>query len=293
MKTKHILRMPLILAAFAAFPVAAPAQDAPAALEPNSEQKALADSCSAHKFQTLVKTESGKASKVRVCGEPGQSEADWINTLKSSVTKAEADASLSPMVKEQIVTDLKKEIARLEGVASITVPATNLPAEALAQSPPSIAPSEPTPQYSSLPPLPDPKRTVAPAKPAPILVASDASEPKVAAPPPPVPAEKPRLTIRCALPRETFGSCASLQRESQLLVRADEDLAAGTSLRFLRGGDNRAEVDLGPLKKGETLREKLPGKVCSGVLRGKVEVQVVAGNQVAGTLGPYGLYCGS
>jgi hypothetical protein len=33
--------------------------------------------------------------------------------------------------------------------------------------------------------------------------------------------------------------------------------------------------------------------VCSGVLRGKVEVQVLSKNQVAETLGPYALYCGS
>ena len=75
--------------------------------------------------------------------------------------------------------------------------------------------------------------------------------------------------------------------------RADEDVASGTSLRFLRGGDQRAELDLGPLRKGETLRERLPTRVCSGTLRGRVEVQVINKSQVAETLGPYALYCGS
>ena len=78
-----------------------------------------------------------------------------------------------------------------------------------------------------------------------------------------------------------------------MLVRADENLGAGTSLRFVRGGDQRAELQLGQLQKGGTIREKLPARVCSGVLRGKVEVQIVSKNQVADTLGPYALYCGS
>ena len=77
------------------------------------------------------------------------------------------------------------------------------------------------------------------------------------------------------------------------MIRADEDLAAGTSLRFLRGGDMRAELDLGTLKKGESLREKLPARVCSGVLRGTVQVQILSKSQVAETLGPYPLHCGS
>ena len=95
------------------------------------------------------------------------------------------------------------------------------------------------------------------------------------------------------MPRETFASCARLERETQVQIRADEDLPAGTSLRFLRGGDTRAEIELGTLKKGASLREKLPGRICSGVLRGKVQVQVMSKGRVAETLGPYSLYCGS
>lgn len=77
------------------------------------------------------------------------------------------------------------------------------------------------------------------------------------------------------------------------MIRADEDVAAGTSVRFLRGGDARAELDLGPLKKGVSMREKLPGRVCSGVLRGKVQLQILSKGQVVETRGPYALYCGS
>ena len=77
------------------------------------------------------------------------------------------------------------------------------------------------------------------------------------------------------------------------MIRADEDIAPKTSIRFLRGGDTRAELDLGALKKGQSMREKLPGRVCAGVLRGKVQIQVLNAGRVADTLGPYALYCGS
>ena len=84
-----------------------------------------------------------------------------------------------------------------------------------------------------------------------------------------------------------------MERETQLMIRAEDDLPAGTSVRFLRGGNARAELELGTLKKGASLREKLPGGVCSGVLRGKVQVQILNNGRVAETLGPYSLYCGS
>ena len=77
------------------------------------------------------------------------------------------------------------------------------------------------------------------------------------------------------------------------MVSAAEDMPAGTSLRFVRGDDNRAELDVSHLKKGDSLRQQLPGRVCSGVLRGKVKVEVLNKGQLAETLGPWNLYCGS
>ena len=57
--------------------------------------------------------------------------------------------------------------------------------------------------------------------------------------------------------------------------------------------NQRAELDLGPLHKGDSVRERLPARVCSGVLRGKVQVQILNKSQVAETRGPYSLYCGT
>lgn len=296
--TPIALRIPLILAAFGlsaatsaqeaiADPLASPDLAAP---EPEPELKALADSCSARKFETIVAIPGReRGSRVRICGQPGQSDSDWLNTLRSSVKQTEANAALEPAVKEQIIAALSAEISKVEGTvaasaaaASAVSAATDVPASAITLSEGTIAPAERAPEYSTLPPLPAPKRMAARG-----MAAAAGSAPADVAPLIP-----PKLTLRCASPRESFAECARLERESRLLIRAGEDLQ-GTSLRFLRGRDTRAELDLGSLKKGDTLHEKLPGRVCSGVMRGKVEVQVLKKNRVADTYGPYHLHCGS
>jgi hypothetical protein len=78
-------------------------------------------------------------------------------------------------------------------------------------------------------------------------------------------------------------------------VRAEEDLAKGTSLRFLRRGDNRADVDLAALRRGQVQRFALPPRVCQGVTGSRVEIQVVraigSSTQVVDTRGPFDLRC--
>lgn len=289
-------RMALILGVFSLASGAAWAQGtetAPtdaAAAEP-SDLKALADSCDAHKFETMIVVDgSGRGKKVKICGEPGQTDAEWLVTLRDSAKKVEADPAMTQVVKDQIVAALKAEIDRVElmappasttPLATIAVPSEPVSTTSLATI---ATPSEPVstpeaaPQYSSVPQLPAPLPRAA------VKAAGATTK---------APVERPRLTIRCALPREPFGECARLERETQLLIRADEDVAGGASLRFLRGGDQRAELDLGPLHKGDSVRERLPARVCSGVLRGKVQVQILNKSQVAETRGPYSLYCGT
>jgi len=257
--------------------------------EPAAELKAVIDSCTAHKFETIVVVDgSRKGSRVKICGEQGQSDAEWLVTLRDSVTKTAADQSMAPNLKDQIITALKAEIARLESAAINAVPATEVapgPAPAarlVGMSEEIVAPAGPAPQYSVVPQLPAPLPRAGTA------AANAATSASVAAP-----LVRPRLTIRCALPRETFAACGSMERATQLMIRADEDIAPRTSLRFLRGGEARAELELGTLRKGEVMREKLPGRICAGVLRGKVQIQVLNGGKVAETLGPFALYCGS
>lgn len=273
-------RIALILAGFIWSATSAAAQevlDEPALEEPASELKAIVDSCTAHKFETMIVVDgSGRGKRVKICGVEGQSDADWLVTLRDSAAKTAADETMAEPIKDQIVAALTAEIERLEKSA-VAVPVTVVPVATIQLPPQPMTVPEATPRYSQVPAMPPP-----------IGRKTDAATGNATPPPP-----RLRLTLRCALPRETFAACSRLERATQLLVRADETLSAGTSLRFVRGGETRAELDLGALRKGESLREKLPGRVCSGVLRGRVEVQVLSKSRVAETLGPFNLYCGS
>ena len=254
----------------------------------------LAASCLDHKFETTVRVTGpdGKprGSKVKLCGKPGQSDSDWLVTLKDASAKVVADATMSPSVKRQIVTALNAEISRLTQAAEPKPqPAPVTPILAAPSLTPSVAPplaarreTERAPQYSTYAPLPAPK-------PAATAVVSAAPAP------PPLPA--PRLTLRC-MATSTIGAegpCDLLEREMLLTVRADENIPGGTSLRFLRRGDDRAEVALLSLRRGQTQRFQLPPRVCQGVSGSRVEIQVVrtagSGPQVVDTRGPFELRC--
>jgi hypothetical protein len=246
--------------------------------------------CEAHKFETIVHvTIAGKprSSKVTLCGQTGQSDAEWLHTLKDAIEKVGVNASMPAAAKEQVIAALNVEIARLSPVAdSGPLPSTITalpPATGLVQSrglgPPALGGPV---QYAALPPLPAPL----PAASAAVAAASG---------PPHLPA--PRLTFRClAMNRVSAeGPCDTLERDMMLTVRADEDVARGTSLRFLRRGDNRAQVELAQLRRGQTQRFALPAKVCQGVAGSRVEIQVVrvagSATQVVDTRGPYELRC--
>lgn len=257
----------------------------PAAASPDP----LIADCKAHQFQTIVHvTVAGKprSSKVKLCGKTGQTDAEWLHTLKDAIEKVGASDSMSAEAKDQVIAALNVEIARLTPAADDGF----APAAAVALPPPSALPPPPflgapvggPVEYSALPPMPAPKPA-----------ASAAMNPASA--PPPLPA--PRLTLRCLAMNTASaeGPCDPLERDMVLTVRADEDVARGTSLRFLRRGDNRAEVALAQLKRGQSQRFALPAKVCQGVAGSRVEIQVVratgSATQVVDTRGPYELRC--
>jgi hypothetical protein len=259
------------------------------AAAPPSPTEPIAADCEAHKFETIVHltvADKPRSSKVKLCGNVGQTDADWLHTLKDAIDKVSVNASMPAAAKEQVITALNVEIARLAPVADVTPPPSSIvalpPSTGLAEPQNLGPPAGGAIQYSALPPLPAPK-------PAASAVAV------AAAAPPPLPA--PRLTFRC-LAMNTVSAdrpCDTLERDMILTVRADEDVAHGTSLRFLRRGDNRAEVELTQLRRGQTQRFALPARVCQGVAGSRVEIQVVrtsgAGPQVVDTRGPYELRC--
>jgi hypothetical protein len=266
-----------------------------AAPPPTSDNDAsMVAACNARMVEIPVtvisKTGVPKQSKVKICGKVGQTDADWANTLKDAMGKVEANAGMAPTVKDQIVSGLRLEIAKVPSTAA----AAAAPPTAVSVEPgPSIAPVAGAPlvasppvetgrvEYSALPPMPAPLP--------PVTAAS------VKAAPPPLPA--PKMTFRC-LSANTFGSqttCDLLERDTLMTVVADEDLPNGTSLRFVRRGDNRAVVELAALRRGQSQRFALPSRVCQGVSGSRVEIEVVraakAASQVVDTRGPFELRC--
>lgn len=266
---------------------AQPAADPPA----SPEAQALIANCDAHKFETTVMATGSdgkpKASQVKICGQAGQSDTDWVKTLRDAVDKVSANPRMSPSVKQQIIGALQDEIGRLTGRVANTTPGF-VPTLA----PPAIAaPAARLPEYATLPPIPTARppeyATLPPMPTAPTL-----------APPrllgtPAAPVVRPRLTIRCFNPDDMLGEvqCNELVRDMQLAIRADENLPPGISLRFLRRGEDRGQLDLAAMRKGRSVRLALPAELCRGVSGSRVEIQVLSRGAVADSLGPYDLRC--
>src|SRR3569833_2784841 len=68
----------------------------------------LIQSCDAHKFETVV-----GESKVTLCGVEGLSDAEWIDTLRDAIMMLDANKDMPAALRDQIVTAIMSEIARL------------------------------------------------------------------------------------------------------------------------------------------------------------------------------------
>jgi hypothetical protein len=269
------------IALFAAAASAEPQKQAPPD-EPPTAEKALVQNCDAHKFETTIQQMVDgklKQSKVRMCGTEGQSDADWLKTLKDAVKKTQA-SEMPPGVKQQIVAAVNAEIERL------STPALNLQKGADISKLPKAAlnttPERPLNRdYDALPPLPTASNVPAPNVLGPGGIATIA----------------PRVTLRCALAgdEDRPTECDSIDKDTVLVLRADDSFPAGLDLRFVRHGDERAELTVPALKPGETALLRLPPRVCAGVVRSKVEIQAQGANAPsgtpAGTVGEYDLRC--
>ncbi len=288
---------------FAALIVAAPAaaqpksepaaKDAPQA--PNAKLESLLENCDAHKFETTVDTVvEGKPhrAKVKMCGKDGQSDADWIGTLDDAIAKLDSNKDMDPAVRDQIVTAVKAEIVRLKGQAPEAVSAA-----------PALTPrtdSSPAPlsnDYSMLPPLPAPlpsarpQATTAPAT----TIATTSAAPAIASPPivaKAPPAVNPRLGFSCmSADYPGGGECITLSRDTILTVKATAPVPAGVSLRFVRNGQERAQVAVGAMGKGQSQRLQIPQQVCSGVSTAEVQMEVLSSGQLVDRKGPFLLHC--
>jgi len=242
---------------------------------------AQVDRCQGHKFESQIEIdpETKRSTKVKLCANPGSSDADWVKTLRAAIVQIEA-RDMPPAAKDKLIAELEVEVSRF-------VPQSK--PLAIAQAPSVlfagngadgglIAPAERF-ETSITPPLPAPKVTA--------KGASGAKTP---------PRERMGIRIKC-LSRGESGSgstCDFFDSGTVLAVSAVEGLDKGGRLRFLRRGAPRAETALAPLHVGQSVRVKLPGELCRGVSYSKVEIELLgpdASGVAAARLGPYGLRC--
>jgi hypothetical protein len=287
--------------AIAAPLVAQPASQPDPAADPTPVDEVLAQSCSAHKFETKVQFTAAngerKQSNVRMCGTVGQTDAQWANTLRDAARKVRSNDSMPEEAKQQVIAAITAEVAKLDGPSAAIAPVT---AFTLPKSPPSEkAPSgaEGLAGYSSFPPLPPPV-AASPSTPVADSAQSSgttvpaASATSVATPLLPL-IPPPRLTILCGLTTDLRdpGPCSTLERTSVLQVRADENLPAGFELRFVRKGTIRGSINLAAMRHGQTVMLRTPSKLCAGVLRTTAQIEIVKAGAVVDKRGPFDLRC--
>ena len=251
----------------------------PVAEAPSKQVQSLLQNCDAHKFETVIDIPAPDGSihhsRMKLCGREGQSDADWVGTLKDAIAKTKTNDKLPLAVRDQIIGAIGSEIARLQGKPA---PAT------AALPPPRSAAKSPDVEYAALPPLP-----TAPPPPVHVLPGASAALPFL---------PRPAMSFACFTPGDVGElPCTEFTRDTLLTVHADEDLPPGTSLRFVRSGDAKADVQLAQLKRGKEVQVPLPPEVCTHATGGRLEIRIVrsvaadpAGEEV-GEDGPYNLSC--
>ena len=225
---------------------------------PVAEAK-LIQSCDAHKFETIIDTagDDGQPhkSKVKLCGVEGQSDAEWIGTLRDAVRKLEADKEMPAARRDQIVAAINAEIGRLSIVGE------PVPVKRYAEERSSLPLSR---DYATLPPLPQAPETPLAAAPTAAVAAplTEPTAPALTTLPPAAPAAAaaiaavPKLGFLCYTPGElgADGPCGEFERETLLTVRAGGTVPVGAVLRFVRNGAPRGDVDLAPLASAGSMR---------------------------------------
>jgi hypothetical protein len=288
------------IAVLLAVPAAAQDQAQSGSAAPSPKLENLLENCDAHKFETTVDSVvdgQPHRSKVKMCGTEGQSDADWIGTLKDAIAKLDANKEMPPATRDQIVSAINAEIARLNGVGTANPNDSLLPPGRSASKSPEPLSND----YTVLPPLPTttppPPRVLPPAEEAALAGGASSAAAAVTVPAAPPPAPKPamanpRLSFSCVNPDYPGGGpCITLTRDTMLTVKSPAAVAGDLSLRFVRQGDARADVSLGAMRKGQTVRLSIPQAVCSGVVTSEVVMQVIGGGQVLDRQGPYLLRC--
>ena len=264
---------------------AASGEPAPSLLDPRVSpqdfdvaRKKVVD-CEGEKF-VFAWGAGARPTKVTLCSKKDATADELVQMLEDAAAKLEK-SSMAEDRRVAIVQQIRSKISELKGGKS-AAPAAAAVAEPLAKLPeaalvlPVIPAPVPAPEPVARPPI------------APVFTPTP-----VPARTPSLLAAKPRLTFECYTPGDigTGGPCITLARDTRLTVKAGEPLAGGTTLRFRRNGEIRAELALNQMRKGQSVRLVIPQQVCGGVVEAEVEIQVARGGSTVDTRGPYLLRC--
>jgi hypothetical protein len=80
------------------------------------EQKLVADCGKGRKFESSSSSGDDKnknVSKMVICSDPGESDAEWSKTLNRALADIEGNKDMPAPAKAQIIADLRSEIAKL------------------------------------------------------------------------------------------------------------------------------------------------------------------------------------
>ncbi len=266
-----------------------------------SAEMAEAPTCDSGGQRFVFKSgEQPHLTRITLCGPKDATSTDLVKMFDSAVTALSRNSKLAPEKRLDLIAQIRAKAEEFRPAGSAAPPSPTLVvAPAINSAAPSkeTGPIERPPEYASLPPLPPPlpvgTSTVAASTGSSAVMASGPARPSVPR------LSAPRLAIECVNLQDLGGAgdCSMIDRETQVVVRAQDAVPAQTALRFVRRGDTRAEVELAQLSRGKSMQFALPGEVCSGVSSSRVEIQVVrragtnSASQVVDTVGPYLLHC--
>jgi len=229
-------------------------------------RKASSD-CAGEKF-VFAWGAGSNPTKVTLCSDKGATHDEVVRMLDDAASKLERTTGISEDRRTALVQQIRGKIAELEALETGKLPPQRANAQAL--SIPGVTPLAPIPRKPT----------------GPVAVASSAASSALLLP-------KPKLSFHCYTPGDigSGGPCTAMNRDTRITIKAGEPIPAATSLRFTRNRDFRAEVAIGPMRKGQSSRIVVPREVCGGVVDTEIEIQVARGGHSVDTRGPYLMRC--
>lgn len=247
--------------------------------------------CAGHKFDSVVEIDPlrKRSTRVKLCANPGASDADWVTTLEDAIVQIE-QRDMPEEPKAKLIGQLRSEIAKFASTTRPAPPTTSSQsASAFVGNLGGIGSvAAPTERFetSTLPPMPAPlpRKSVAATTTGGAAAISAASVPTM------------RFGIKCLARGEsgTGSTCDFFESGTSLALSAIQGMEKGATLRFRRKGEARGDVALAPLAAGKSVRVRLPSDLCRGVSFTRVELELLppgSTGTVAGRAGPYEMRC--